>query len=515
MTEKIILIGLDAAEPEWIERMMDAGELPALSKLRKQGAYSRVGRVEDRFIELPWVTFYTGVDQGHHGVYHHQQWVSEDQNYRRVNRSWLDMIPFWEHAAFQDKRIICVDVPHTPSSRELPGQVEINGYGSYEYLEGVRYIPRGLKRELTAKGITRIPLVERYEPHTRAEKAAMLPVLQAQTERMAELGVHLLDNHLWDVFIIVFAAPHRGGHRFWDDSNVMPDDPERELGGPSHDLLAIYKKCDNALGRMLAHLPDDVTTVVFSLHGMGPNTSRTAAMEALLGKILGESGETPPPHDPTPGSQAGIFSIIPSDLRYRIKNALPVPLQEKLTFFLQSRNKNWETIRAFAPMSDYFGAVQINLKGREKHGIVEPGEEYDTLLATIKSGFLSFRDSDTGEPIVSRILEKHELGTHGENLHRFPDLVIHWAPTPAADFRAADSPRYGRVFWPMPGVNPNGRSGNHRNQGFVLISGGSLQPSAQLNEVSIVDFAPTIFKTIGLDVPNTFAGKPFSTENKP
>jgi predicted AlkP superfamily phosphohydrolase/phosphomutase len=66
-------------------------------------------------------------------------------------------------------------------------------------------------------------------------------------------------------------------------------------------------------------------------------------------------------------------------------------------FFL---NVNWSKTRAYALGT---GQIYINLKGREKEGIVNPGKEYYQLVEEIKKGLLALQDPHTGEKVIKEV----------------------------------------------------------------------------------------------------------------
>src|ERR1041385_273860 len=49
--------------------MLEAGQLPALARLRAGGGYSRVATTYPAQTPVAWSTFATGVNPGGHGVY--------------------------------------------------------------------------------------------------------------------------------------------------------------------------------------------------------------------------------------------------------------------------------------------------------------------------------------------------------------------------------------------------------------------------------------------------------------
>jgi hypothetical protein len=63
------------------------------------------------------------------------------------------------------------------------------------------------------------------------------------------------------------------------------------------------------------------------------------------------------------------------------------------------------------------------------------------------------------------------------------------------------------VPWPLPGRHPDGRSGNHRPQGFLLSARPGVAAPAALPEADILDLAPTIRARLGLPPDPAMAGR--------
>jgi len=69
LMKKVIVIGLDGFEPKLVEHLLNAGELPHLALLRKQGGFSRVGTTYPAQTPVAWSTFATGTNPGGHGIF--------------------------------------------------------------------------------------------------------------------------------------------------------------------------------------------------------------------------------------------------------------------------------------------------------------------------------------------------------------------------------------------------------------------------------------------------------------
>jgi predicted AlkP superfamily phosphohydrolase/phosphomutase len=182
-------------------------------------------------------------------------------------------------------------------------------------------------------------------------------------------------------------------------------------------------------------------------------------------------------------------------------------LQDRLSTFWRTGRSDWSKTRAVSLTADVHGYVRINVRGREALGIVEPGEEYDRTCAEIADGLKSFVDSDTGEDVVAEVVRIDELFPGGGRRDALPDLIVRWAPSPCADTRSIESPRFGTIAWPTPGKNPNGRSGNHTGEGFLFAAGDGISPGSSLGpEAHILDLPPTILEILGVDRPGYMTG---------
>ena len=64
-----MVVGLDGLEPGIVERMLAAGELPNLARLRAGGGYSRIQTTYPAQTPVAWSTFATGTNPGGHGIF--------------------------------------------------------------------------------------------------------------------------------------------------------------------------------------------------------------------------------------------------------------------------------------------------------------------------------------------------------------------------------------------------------------------------------------------------------------
>ena len=67
--KKVIIIGIDGMDPRLCSRMMDAGELPTLRKLRDGGGFSGLGTSTPPQSPVAWANFINGAGPGSHGIF--------------------------------------------------------------------------------------------------------------------------------------------------------------------------------------------------------------------------------------------------------------------------------------------------------------------------------------------------------------------------------------------------------------------------------------------------------------
>ncbi|HEX9653599.1 MAG TPA: alkaline phosphatase family protein, partial [bacterium] len=66
---RVVILGLDGLEPTITERLIQAGKLPNLAKLKEQGSYSLLQTTYPALSPVAWSTFATGVGPGGHNIF--------------------------------------------------------------------------------------------------------------------------------------------------------------------------------------------------------------------------------------------------------------------------------------------------------------------------------------------------------------------------------------------------------------------------------------------------------------
>jgi predicted AlkP superfamily phosphohydrolase/phosphomutase len=387
----------------------------------------------------------------------------------------------------------------------FPG-VEISGWATHDHLGPPSSHPPGALRRFRREG-GRSPIAREIHGPQRARDLLVLARdLVRVTRLVGEATASLARREPWDLFLVVFGAAHRGGHKLWDETcakgRVSPG--EREALRSS--LREVYAALDGAVGSMLDAAGEEATVLVFSVHGMGANNSREILLPEMLRRVLARSAVSAGEGTGSTGL-AALRGRIPLELRRAVKKSLPVSLQDRLTAFWAGEGRLWKSAEAFSLPADHHGYVRINTMGREAAGTVPEGA-FDALCDEIAAGLGTFRDSRTGEPCVADVVRTERCFPVGARSGLLPDLVVRWAEKPASGHEAIVSVRHGRIAWPAPGKSPGGRSGNHRGEGFVIAAGPGVPAGARVEGGSILDLAPTVCALLGVPTPFPMEGKP-------
>ncbi len=495
--KRTLVLMLDAASPELIEKWTDDGSLPNLKRLRENGAYGRLDSLAGWMSEATPLAFYTGQNPGATGLIGYTIWNPEAMQAQPPGMDCLPYRPFWRNFQGNAPRAVVLDASNVYAPQPFNG-MEIIGWATHDTLVPFQTYPAALAGWIRRHFGADLMSDEMYGLISKRVFRKELESMLRINQKFAEMCIALMEKEPWDLFLAYNYTLHHGGHRMWSTVNVKDALSDSEKAEFETMLHEVYISCDQAVGRIVEAAGPDIPVMICSVHGMGFNTTRSWIFPEMLRRVTGQEAASR-------SRIRKIRELIPVEWRHALKLLLPFWLRRWLTRYWRVNYLNWEHTRAFNLFSDTQGMVRINLKGREALGIVEP-DLYDAFCAEISEGLKTFVDVDTGEPIIKDIVRSHQV-FEGERLDKLPDLIVRWSDTPAAMHRAVTSPRFGTIPWPTPGRNPEGRSGNHRAQGMLIMAGKDIK-SGTIKQAHILDLAPTILTLLGQPVPPEMEGKP-------
>ena len=501
-TPPVILIGLDAAEIEVVDRLVADGRMPNLARLRWQGRWGRLQTEPPHFLSLVWSTFFCGTQLGEHAWYFGKIWNPDRQQLQHVDPAWLPLQPFWA-SLDPSYRLAILDLPYATALPARPNMTVLNGWQCHDDF-GHNALPPGLWAHLSERHGKPRMTPEVFGPQDEATLLAQRQEVLDGNRQFADICHDLLTHDRFDLFLAVFGLVHRGSHYLWDLSQI-----DRVDSGPTRAVLEgglddCYTSADEALGRVLDAAPPDARVVVFALHGMGPNDGWYEFLPRILERIHQGGG--------APAKSGMLFRLrqaLPWRLVRQVTRRIPHAWNEALVPLWSKRMYDWPNRKYFALPMDYNGYIRLNLKGREQQDCVDPADA-DRVLAEVDAALRSFRDITTGKPVVRGTIKVDELVSPSAPRRRFlPDLVVLWDPPgPVGASGGVVSDQFGEIRWPKDRRLASGRSGNHTPHGWFVAKGPGIPPGPSERTYDTADLMPTIFQWLGAPRPSHFAGRP-------
>ena len=491
----ICVLQFDAASVAVVDRMLAAGRLPVLSGLIERGRRITLDTPADHFAAGAFHTLYSGVELADHGLFYPFQWDAGAQRARYMT-AFPAPPAIWERLARAGRRTLAIDPYESRPPADWCGTY-VCGWGFRDRVVLPRWsLPREAGAQLAGRHGESPHATEIFGRPSARELLALRAKLIAAPARIADAAVELLGRDTYDLAWLTFSAAHLAGHQFWDLSQLAERPGDRERALLSSALEEVYAEVDAAFGRVLAALPGDCEVIVASAVGMDVNSSRADLLPQMLAAVL--RGGPLPSGDGRAGSIWRLRAAIPPGARGAIAGALPDRLALDLTARLELRGIDWSQTVAFCHPADNQGYVRLNLRGRERDGIVEASEAAE-LLATIAAGLATFTDPD-GTPAVARVdrVAEHHAGARSGQL---PDLVVQWSERPATTLAGVRSPRFGDVLRRGSG---SGRSGNHTpGDAWAVVAPGAHAPGdarrAGAGRPRLTDVAATVAAVCGVD----------------
>jgi predicted AlkP superfamily phosphohydrolase/phosphomutase len=163
---------------------------------------------------------------------------------------------------------------------------------------------------------------------------------------------------------------------------------------------------------------------------------------------------------------------------------------------------DWSRTRAYTMG---LNGLYLNLKGREREGIVQSGADAEALKEELRARLDGLVDPASGAVGITGMFDCDAVYA-GPYVDNAPDLIVGYGE----GFRASWDSVMGKVTGKIFEDNLKAWSGDHcvdpRLVPGVLFSNRKIA----IEKPAIVDVAPTILKLFGLELPSYFDGKPWT-----
>lgn len=509
MGTKVLVIGIDGATPELIERWVEDGTLPNLKQIMQRGIYGKLRSVYPPISAAAWTTFATGYNPGKHGVYDFRDY--DNTRYSCFAETIVDSNTFagktiWDIVGAAGQKVGVVAVPVTYPAWKVNGFM-ISGYPTPDESKSYTYPP-----ELAQSIPALIGDPALWKSGLRQE---LLDELKRLMYQATEVSIAQMRKEDYGFFMMVMGATDRAHHDWWkyiDPTHPAYNAEEAERYG--HLVQETYRVADECVGKFLEAIDDETTVIIMSDHGGGAHPAYYFNTNYFLRTLnLLKPGAKASQKN---GGWRGAFKQF---YRTRIRRfpglekiyrRLPHALK-KMATRLDSRTMlnldavHWKQTKAYRfPMYPPVEGIMINVAGRQPEGCVQLGEEYEAVRTRILAEVRDLRDPRTGEPIVLEAYRREELYS-GERLEMAPDIILvtqdcYKGGTSIDEF-VSDVPL--DVLTKLSGV--------HRMDGILFAQGPHIRWNTVIERAALMDMAPTILYALGMPIPSDMDGKPISS----
>ncbi len=421
---KTLLVGLDAACWEYLEPLLEEGQMPTLQRLLERGIPGAMHSTMPPWTPTAWATLVTGKNPGKHGVFDMMWRRPGSYEFSPTSSRVRAGTPFWQRLAERGVRVGLVNIPFTYPATGAGCEFVVCGFGT----------PEGASDFVYPVELSQSPLFAGYQPVVAAETLRSAPpdeLLEVEKEyqsRQVQIALALAEQYGVDVLAINLMLTDHANHKMPQMAQV------REA----------YRHADRDLEQLLrSFAPNNV--LLLSDHG----SSRVQG-DFLLNSWLQDQGFFVPARR-TSQEQAELLNwILMQYLRER--NGWSGPMEKVARWLLRLsvprlpralQERFWARIEAalpgarrymhFAndpdpqqsvvfPGSAYSGLLYLNVAGREEQGVLSTSER-EKLVADLAGRLAEITDPISGRPLFSAVYRAEEI-YRGPATALAPDLIL-------------------------------------------------------------------------------------------
>lgn len=511
MSKRVLFIGLDGCTFDLLDPLMDAGLMPRLKQFISEGVRGPLETTIPPITPTAWVSWMTGKNPGKHGVFEFllRRKGSGALPDSPVNSRSRDGLAFWDVLGQLGKTSIVTNIPCTyppviQSGLMISDFLTPRGRRDFTY-------PESLLEEIESQfGPYQLYITEVY---TKGNVESILSQLFVELEYKTKVNRYLMSQYDWDLFATHYWGTDRFQHELWhllDKKHPFFDQKERDAN--IERIHQYWTAVDSTLGELFDDGGPDTTVFLGSDHGFGPIKKFLCFNLWLL-----DQGLLVLKRDALTRLKRLVFKLgLTPDLAYRsamklglahLRLSVGVTNRSSLMrlanlMMLSLEDVDWS--RTLAYSKGNYGQIFINLKGRETHGIVEPGQEYERVLRDIIDELRGLVDPDTREPLIGPIWRREDLYT-GPHTEESPD--IQFLPRDMTNKPLGTLDLTSNKF-----ITPvYGNSGDHRMNGIMIGRGPEIRSGVSIEGARIIDYAPTILHSLGVEVPQDMDGRVLET----
>jgi len=485
---KMIVIGLDGATWEVIDRLIWEEKLPTLKKLKKNGIFGNLESTIPHITFPAWKSYSSGKNPGKLGVFWFLYPNFEKKCFISNNSTDFKSYDVWDILGKGGYTSGILDMPGTYPPKRINNFMISWGapkQKNYTY-------PPELAEKLESKFSYRIDPEFFFD----LDKEKGIKATKKIIEQRFEVAQWLIKENHPDFFHVTIFHIDSVQHVFWKDminkrapfENVIQD--FWELIDRNINELLEKSTDENTILMLMSDHGFTETKAVFNISTWMKEEGYLVFNQSKITKFLSFIGL----------SRERIFNIvkklklveivkktIPKDTSMRILDRFFPPPDDIVSMYSLENAVDWNKSDVI-PLPE--GPIYINPKYR--------GKKYEKLRDELVNKIEDIANPITGERLVKKAYKKEEI-YEGKYLDIAPDLIL--LPTLGYEIATPVDTDKTWVF------DLKHRAGTHKLQGIFVAKGPGIKEGIEIDNVRIYDIAPTILHIFGLPIPNDIDGR--------
>ncbi|MEM3587328.1 MAG: alkaline phosphatase family protein [Candidatus Jordarchaeaceae archaeon] len=454
MSRKVLIIGLDSAAPELVfEKFLD--ELPNIKKMMRHGVYGKLKSCIPPITVPAWMVMMTGRDPGTLGLYGFRHKKSYSYDAWIVSSKSIRHKTIWDILSEKGLKSCVVGVPPSYPPKPVNGCM-ISCFITPDATKDYTY-PYELKNELREQFQDYIFDVE----FRTEERDKVLEQIYEMTAQHFKVIHYLMQKKTWDFFVFVEIGLDRIHHAFWkffdkEHPKYVPNNKYENV------VKEYYKYLDREIGNLLELMDKNTIVIIVSDHG-----AKGMRGAFCINQWLIEEGY----------------------IRIKGKPEKGAALEEAQIDWGKTKAWGW---------GGYYARIFINVEGREPQGIVSP-EDYEKILDELVEKLKQIRGPN-GETFNNKVYKPEEI--YDELNGDPPDLIVYLDDL---YWRSAGTVGYDTLYLSENDTGPD--DAVHSEYGVFILYDPKKESGLELQNLNILDVAPTVLKILNVPVPKEMRGK--------
>lgn len=432
---RMIVLGLDGMPYSFLMKETGKRTMPNLTEILEKGSVRPMNSTIPPISSVAWATFQTGRNPAAHNIFGFVDRNPGTMSLFIPTAKNMKSPTLWEQLSNAGKRVVVANVPVTFPPKEVNG-ILVGCFLSTELEKAVyplSFLP-------TLKQLDYRIDVDAWEAHSDLDK--FLASLYEVLDRRFRALNYFYEKTEWDFLMVHIMETDRLYHFYWEYYE-NPDSPRHK------EFIDFHKRLDQYLGEFLRKVREDDDVILLSDHG---------------------------------------FCTLKKEVN------LNVYLRDKGLLQLREGNKGLETIDSSSKAYSLIpGRVFVNLKGREAHGTVEPGKNYEDVREEVIQALQELKEPETGTPVFESVYRREEI-YRGPYIEQAADVI----GLPRDGYDVKGGFKMGDLWTRDKFV------GTHTYlDAFVYVKGEEIK----LERTNLVDLVPTILNRLGVMIPPEMEGK--------